>query len=84
MHLWVVGMLAFLGAIWLVNVTLAFGLLLAPRRMVGFLTRSQTKVEDWLRLLGVVILANTVFGVLASVIANAYHDSLVEILGMPL
>jgi len=74
---------AFFGTLWFVNVTLAFGLLLAPRRMVAFLTRSATKDANWLRLLGLLILANTVFAVVAVVLAAAFYRTLADLGGMP-
>jgi len=73
---------AFFGMLWFPNVILALGLLVAPRRMVAFLTRSAAKDVNWLRLLGFVILANTVFAVLAVIMAGMYAHTLAEFTGM--
>ena len=68
--------------IWLGNGALAFALLVAPRRGLAFLTRTATKDVNWLRVLGILILGNTVFSVLAAHIAGMYGRAVMELTGM--
>lgn len=83
MHLETAAAWAFMGTMWFANVMLALGLLVAPRRVVAFLIRRPTKIEDWLRAVGVLVLLNTVFAVLASLMAGMYHRGLMELTPMP-
>lgn len=72
-----------LGTIWLVNLGLASALVLTPGRLVVSLGRGEDLARGWLRLLGVVVFANTAFCVAAMVMAAMYHAAVAESTVMP-
>jgi hypothetical protein len=78
-----IGALVFLGTIWVINVTVSVGLLVAPKGLVAALCQKPTKVANWLRVVGFLILANTLFGVLTAFFMSSFRRALSDVIGMP-
>ncbi len=76
------GAYAFCGMLWLPNAALGFGLLVGPRRTLAFLSRGLSKGRNWLGLLGLVILGNTFFAVLTSLMTSMYARDFATMAGM--
>ena len=78
-----IGPLLVLGPIWATNLTLSVGLLVAPLRLTLTLCKKPAQAVNWLRLLGSIVLVNTLFGMLAAHMASVYWRGLCSLLGMP-